>query len=264
MNPSFDRAHEQMCTLLTRHFLGLCEWKLKLICHQFQWQHLRRAPTNPISGFPKSLDIPPFPHHSQDVMNNTAWLSCSQMWRKTRDKGFIDGHKGVILLLHLHPTCVDVDFVCIKCKMIKRFKSHSWLAEKEETFLDYDPRLCQDSLCHHSPPCYYSNSVPSHNRMTSAPPCGTWQIGHYGSYFLLDIYSTWISQLKRARTCLEHICMIWICNKLIRFFFSLGQTCKYQEWWHHRWQPKTDPGIDLDHNTALSGQSHHRMVGSFM
>lgn len=38
---------------------------------------------------------------------------------------------------------------------------------------------------------------------------------------------------------------------------SAGQACKYQEWWHHRRQPKTNPGIDLDNHFALSGERFH-------
>ena len=51
---------------------------------------------------------------------------------------------------------------------------------------------------------------------------------------------------------------------LIMCFLSSGQTCKYQEWRHHRRQPKTDPGINLDHNSALSGQCSSHLMVCFM
>lgn len=56
-----------------------------------------------------------------------------------------------------------------------------------------------------------------------------------------------------------HIIAEWrLCGYvLIMFFLPAGQACKYQKWWHHRWQPETNPGIDLDNHFALSGECFH-------
>lgn len=47
-------------------------------------------------------------------------------------------------------------------------------------------------------------------------------------------------------------------------FLPAGQACKYQEWWHHRRQPKANPGIDLDNHFALSGECFHDMIVHLM
>jgi len=36
---------------------------------------------------------------------------------------------------------------------------------------------------------------------------------------------------------------------------SSGETGEHQERWHNGWKPKTDIGVNMDHNSALSGQS---------
>lgn len=38
------------------------------------------------------------------------------------------------------------------------------------------------------------------------------------------------------------------------FVFNAGQISEYTQWWHHRWEPKADIGIDLDHHPSLPGK----------
>ena len=35
-------------------------------------------------------------------------------------------------------------------------------------------------------------------------------------------------------------------------FFS-GQAGQHQKWWHRRWEPQADPGVNMDHHPPLPG-----------
>lgn len=99
--------------------------------------------------------------------------------------------------------------------------------------------------------------------MAAAPPCGalqtckskTGKTQMHSFWVLWLIHQMWVPSFRNTGS--ENVNKKYMSSLC---FLSTGQTCKYQEWWHHRWQPQTDPGIDLDNHFALSGQCFYLMV----
>lgn len=36
-------------------------------------------------------------------------------------------------------------------------------------------------------------------------------------------------------------------------FLLSGQAGQHQKWWHSRWEPQADPGVNMDHHPSLPG-----------
>jgi hypothetical protein len=68
-----------------------------------------------------------------------------------------------------------------------------------------------------------------------------------------------LSCLSWCRFGMHHFCVSCLLANCLQLLSS-GQASQHQKWWHHRRESQIDAGIDLDHNSALSGKSSSQIT----